>query len=294
VPFYGAVVACADDPSVHALLRRISRRAITYGFAEGAHVRGYVPISDGRSARCHVRFDVHGVPDGTGAGDLELRVPGRHNLQNALAAVAVGLELGVPFGRIAAALAEFRGAERRYQIRGIARDVTVVDDYGHHPAEIAAALRAARDGAPARLIAVFQPHRYTRTRDLLDDFGPALAIADVVVLTDIYAAGEPPIPGITLEGLADAVRREAPQLHVVPALPDVAPFVAGLAQPGDLILTLGAGSIGTVGERILAELEHGADRGPDTPSPEAAQGPQKTSTDGAPERGGRKEGSRRP
>ena len=291
VPFYGAVVGCADDPSVHAMLRRISRRSITYGFAEGAHVRGYVPISDGRSARCHVRFDVQGVPDGRGAGDLELRVPGRHNLQNALAAVAVGLELGVPFGRIAAALAEFRGAERRYQIRGVARDVTVVDDYGHHPAEIAAALRAARDGAPARLIAVFQPHRYTRTRDLLDDFGPALAIADIVVLTDIYAAGEPPIPGITLEELAGAVRREAPQLHVVPALPDVAPFVAGLAQAGDLILTLGAGSIGTVGARILVELEHDANRASDAPAAGAVDR-SATRTGGTVEDGGRKDARR--
>ena len=257
VPFYGAVVACADDPSVHAMLRQISRRTITYGFADGAHVRGFVPISDGRSSRCQVRFEVRGVPEGTGAGDIELRVPGRHNLQNALAAVAVGLELGVPFERIAGALAEFRGVERRYQVRGVARDVTVVDDYGHHPAELAAALSAARDGAPARVIAVFQPHRYTRTRDLRDDFGPALAIADVVVLTDIYAAGEAPIPGVTLESLAAAVRRDARQLHVVPVLADIAPFVAGLAQPGDLVLTLGAGSIGAVAERILLELEGG-------------------------------------
>ena len=266
VPFYGVVVACADDPSVHAMLRQVARRAITYGFTEGANVRGFVPMSDGRSAHCHVRFDLRGVPDGAGAGAVELRVPGRHNLQNALAAVAVGLELGVPFDRIKAALAEFRGVERRYQVKGVARDVTVVDDYGHHPAELAASLKAARDGAPARLIAVFQPHRYSRTRDLLEDFGPALAIADVVVLTDIYPAGEPPIPGVTVEALASAIRRAAPHLHVVRALSDLAPFVANLAQPGDLVLTLGAGSIGTVADRILAELDRAGERHPEPPA----------------------------
>jgi UDP-N-acetylmuramate--alanine ligase len=255
VPFYGAVVACADDVSVLAMLRQVSRRTITYGFADAAHVRGISPASDGRSGRCRVEFDIRGVPGGSGAGDISVQVPGRHNLQNALAAVAVGLELGLPFDRIQQALAEFRGAERRYQVRGAAKGVTVVDDYGHHPTEVAAVLRAARDGQPERLIAVFQPHRFTRTRDLLDDFGPALAIADVVVLTDIYTAGEDPIPGVTLDTLAAAVRRDARQLHVVPAMADVPAFVADLARPGDLILTLGAGSIGAVGDRILTAIQ---------------------------------------
>jgi UDP-N-acetylmuramate--alanine ligase len=255
VPFYGAVIACADDVSVYAMLRQVSRRTITYGFAEQAHVRGETPVLDGRSARCRVRFDIRGLPGGSGQGDLALRVPGRHNLQNALAAVAVGLELGIPFDRIAGALGEFAGAERRYQLRGAARGVTVVDDYGHHPAELRAALQAARDGEPSRLIAVFQPHRYSRTRDLREDFGPALAAADVVVLTDIYAAGEEPISGVTLETLAAAVRNDARDVHVVPALADVAPFVASLARPGDLVLTLGAGSIGSVGDWILAEID---------------------------------------
>jgi UDP-N-acetylmuramate--alanine ligase len=251
VPFYGAVIACADDPSVHALVRQISRRTILYGFSERAQVRGEDPISDGRASSCRVRFDVPGVPGGTGEGSIALRVPGRHNLQNALAAVAVGLELGVPFDRISAALAGFAGADRRYQLRGTVDEITVVDDYGHHPAELAAALRAARDGSPRRLVAVFQPHRYSRTRDLREDFGPALALADVVVLTDIYAAGEEPIAGVTLETLAASVRQDARDVHVVPGIADLASFVAGLAQPGDLILTLGAGSIGAVGDQIL-------------------------------------------
>jgi UDP-N-acetylmuramate--alanine ligase len=260
VPFYGAVVACADDPSVHAMLRGLSKRTITYGFAEHADVRGLEPACDGRSGRSAVRFAVRGLPDGEGSGALALRVPGRHNLQNALAAVAVGLELGLPFDRVAGALAEFTGVERRYQVRGTVEGITVVDDYAHHPAEIAAVLRAARDGRPERIVAVFQPHRYTRTRDLREDFGPALALADAAVLTDIYAAGEEPIAGVTLEALAASVRQDAKHVHVVPALSDVPSFVARLAQHGDLILTLGAGSIGTVGDQILAALRRAADR----------------------------------
>jgi UDP-N-acetylmuramate--alanine ligase len=254
VPFYGAVVACADDSSIRGLAPRLARRVISYGFAEDADVRGVEPTNDGTSGHCRVRYRVRGVPNGTGSGDLFLAVPGRHNLQNALAAVAVGVELGVPFDRIQSALAEFRGAERRYQLRGEVRGVRVVDDYAHHPTEIAAVLAAGRDGHPFRLLAVFQPHRYTRTQDLLSAFGPALSRADVVVLTDIYAAGEAPIPGVTLDALADAVRPAVPELHVVRRLEDVPAEVARLARPGDLVLTLGAGSIGGVSGRIVTAL----------------------------------------
>jgi UDP-N-acetylmuramate--alanine ligase len=254
VPFYGAVVACLDDAPVATLLPRLRRRVITYGFDEAADVRGQNPATDGRSGSCAVRFNVRGAPGGSGSGELKLAVPGVHNLENALAAVAVGLEVGVPFSVLAEALGRFRGAERRYDFRGSARGITVVDDYGHHPTEIAAVLRAARAGQPARVVAVFQPHRYTRTRDLMDAFGPALALADVIVLTDIYAAGEAPIPGITVERLADAVRTSARELYLVTDLAAVAGAVADLARPGDLIVTLGAGSIGTVGDRLLAEL----------------------------------------
>ncbi len=257
VPFYGSVVACVDDPPVVAMVPRLTRRVITYGFGEGADVRGEDPWTDGATGRCRVRYAVRGVPAGQGSGEIRLNVPGRHNLQNALAAVAVGLDVGVPFERLAGALAEFRGAERRYQTRGTAAGVTVIDDYGHHPTEVAAVLRAARAGAPRRLVAVFQPHRYSRTRDLLDTFGGALALADVVVLTDIYPAGEAPIPGATLEALAAAIRRDVPGLRVVPRLDDVPETIAALAQPGDLVVTLGAGSIGTVGDRILNRLGAG-------------------------------------
>jgi UDP-N-acetylmuramate--alanine ligase len=254
VPFYGAVVACADDPAVAAILPKLSRRVVTYGFAAGADIRGVDPATDGRSSRCRVEYRLRGVAGGEGCGDLSLRVPGRHNLQDALAAVAVGLEIGVPFPRIQAALAEFQGAERRYQRRGTARGVDVIDDYAHHPTEIAAVLSAARASAASRVIAVFQPHRYSRTRDLIDRFGPALAAADVVVLTDIYPAGEAPIAGAELADLARHVERAVGVLHVVPALDDVPDAVARLVRSGDLVLTLGAGSIGGLGSRLLAAL----------------------------------------
>jgi UDP-N-acetylmuramate--alanine ligase len=164
VPFYGAVVACADDAPVAAMLPRLRRRVVTYGLRAPADVVGADPALEARAARCRVRYALQGVPGGQGEGEIALQVPGLHNLQNALASVAVGLELGVPFARIASALADFTGVERRYDVRGSAGGVTVVDDYGHHPTEIAAVLRAARSGYPSRLIAVFQPHRYSRTR----------------------------------------------------------------------------------------------------------------------------------
>jgi UDP-N-acetylmuramate--alanine ligase len=261
VPFYGAVIACVDDPAVRAILPRLTRRTITYGLSNGAQVRGEQPTTDGASARCLVRYAVRGVPDGHGEGEIVIGVPGLHNLQNALAAVAVGLDVGVPFARIAQALSEFRGADRRYQLRGRAGGITVVDDYGHHPTEIAAVLRAARAGNPTRLIAVFQPHRFTRTRDLLTEFGPALSLADVVVLTDIYAAGEAPIAGATLDALADAVRTSARDVQIVPRLADVPAHVARMALPGDLIVTLGAGSIGAASLEVAAAVAAGAASG---------------------------------
>jgi UDP-N-acetylmuramate--alanine ligase len=251
VPFYGAIVACLDDPAVKSLRPRFTRPTITYGFDAEADVRGSDVVTDGESGRCQVTCRPAGGGRTGGRGTLSLPIPGRHNLQNALGAVAVGLELGVALDHALAALADFRGVERRYQTLGVVGGVRVIDDYGHHPTEIAAVLAAARDGRPVRLVAVFQPHRYTRTRDLLSAFGPALAAADVVVLTDIYPAGEAPLPGVTLEALADAVRPAVAELHVVPRLEDIPASVARLSRPGDLIVTLGAGSVGQVGDRLL-------------------------------------------
>jgi UDP-N-acetylmuramate--alanine ligase len=267
VPFYGAVVACADDAELAHVLPRFTRRVVTYGISEGSASAGPFDISatgvalEGFGSRCTVvHRDLH-----TGAaielGALTLAVPGRHSVRNALAAVAVGLELDVPFAKIASALAEFHGAERRFERRGIVNGISVVDDYGHHPTEIAAVLSAARAANPARIVVAFQPHRYTRTRDLMAEFGAALATADEVVLTDIYAASEEPIAGITVEALAAAVSAgRATPARVVKRLEDVAPAVADLARPGDLVLTLGAGSIGGLATALLAELErrHGS------------------------------------
>jgi len=188
-------------------------------------------------------------------GTLALSVPGRHNLLNALAAVVVGMDLGLSFERIVAGLKDFRGAERRFDVRGEPKGILVVDDYGHHPTEIAAVLAAAKT-LGRRIIVAFQPHRYTRTAALMDAFGPALAPADHVVLTDIYSAGEDPIAGVTLDALGAAVRRTLPgTLDVVPKLDDVVPALVKVAKPGDVVITLGAGSIGTVADRLVAALE---------------------------------------
>lgn len=188
-------------------------------------------------------------------GELRLQVPGRHSVLNALAAVAVALELDVPFARIAEALAGFRGADRRFQRVGEVNGVVVIDDYGHHPTEIAAVLAAARAAQPARVVLAFQPHRFTRTRDLMPEFARTLAAADEVVLTDIYPASEAPIPGVTIDALAAAVTAErGTPVQVVPDLTALPLAVARLARPGDLVITLGAGSIGGTAARIVAAL----------------------------------------
>ena len=263
VPFYGAVIACADDPHVRGLVPRMTRRVITYGLdAPEADVRGTDVVHDGGTWACEVAAGP-GLKDAAGLRaqppsplcTLRLKVPGRHNLQNALAAVAVGLELGLDAGSVAVALAAFRGADRRFQRLGEAAGVLVIDDYGHHPTEIRAVLDAARASLGRRLIVAFQPHRYSRTARLMDRFGPALAQADELVLADIYAASEDPIPGVTVEALAEAIRPQlAGRLHLARTLDEVVAAVSSLARPGDAVITLGAGSIGTVGPKVLAAL----------------------------------------
>jgi UDP-N-acetylmuramate--alanine ligase len=253
VPFYGSVVACADDPQLVPVLPRLKRRVVTYGFDRGAQI-GATDVEVGSfGARCSV---VHRLPhDEQALGTLQLSVPGRHNLQNALAAVAVANELDIDFSQVAAALAAFGGAERRFERHGEAGGVLVVDDYGHHPTEIAAVLTAARATLGRRLIVVFQPHRYSRTHQLMDEFGPSLKGADEIVLTDIYAASEDPIPGVTIDALADSVRRGSGRpVHVATTLDDVVSEILGIARSGDAVITLGAGSIGTLPARLLASL----------------------------------------
>ncbi len=257
VPFYGAVVACADDAELCAVMARFRRRVIRYGIdAADADLVATGVTLEGYGATGAIELRQRPGSEAQRLGELSLQVPGRHSVLNALAAVAVGLELDVPFAKIAAALGEFRGAERRFEQRGVVHGITVVDDYGHHPTEIAAVLAAARAGRPKRIVVAFQPHRYTRTRDLMHEFGIALAAADEVVLTGIYAASEPPIPGVTIEALSAAINAVRPSpVHLVPKLDDVAARIAELARPGDLVITLGAGSIGSLAGNLVAALE---------------------------------------
>jgi UDP-N-acetylmuramate--alanine ligase len=258
VPFYGGVVACADDARLSSVLGRMTRRVTTYGLDADADITATGVSLDPFTVRAIVErreVEAGGEAGRTRLGPLTLNVSGRHNLQNALAAVAVGLELDVPFERIAAGLAEFRGVERRFDVRGEPQGILVVDDYGHHPTEIAAVLAAART-LNRRIIVAFQPHRYTRTAALMDQFGPALAGADCVVLTDIYGAGEDPIEGVTVETLAAAIGRNGPaSLEVVRRIDDVVPALVRIARAGDVVLTLGAGSIGSVPDRLVEALE---------------------------------------
>ncbi|HUE86746.1 MAG TPA: UDP-N-acetylmuramate--L-alanine ligase [Vicinamibacterales bacterium] len=257
VPFYGSVIVCGDDPELMQLRPRLTRRVVTYGLT-----RDHVDVTavdvrlDGFGSTCTV-VRRH-PPDGTGEtlGPLSLQVPGRHSVQNALAAVAVGLELDVPFDHIATALSEFQGVERRFQHFGAVNGIRVVDDYGHHPTEIAAVLAAARAAQPSRVIVAFQAHRYSRTRDLMREFGLALAGADELILTDIYAASEDPLPGVTVEALAASVNTSrANPATVVRSVDDLPAALAAIARPGDLVVTMGAGSIGSVAARFVAELE---------------------------------------
>ena len=254
----GAVVLCADDPGAAGLRGRIERRVVTYALDEApADVVGREPVFGAAGSRCRVEYAREGRRETTA---LEVRVPGGHNLLNGLAAFAVGLEVGLEPEAAAAALGRFTGVGRRFEHRGAAGGVRVVDDYGHHPTEIAAVLAAARRQPHDRLVVVFEPHRYTRTARFLDRFARALAAADVLVLVDIFAAGEPPIEGVSTERLAQAVRRETDRpVHHARTLDEVPDLVAGLARPGDLVLTLGAGPVGGIGGPLLRTLEAAAD-----------------------------------
>ena len=247
-PFYGGVVACVDDPQVAALVPQLRRRVVTYGIDRPADVSA-TGVELGPFG---VRATVH--HKGRVLGPLALAVPGRHNLLNALAAVAVAVTLDVPFAQVAEALAGFQGAERRFQRCGEAGGVLVIDDYGHHPTEVRAVLAAAQSALDRRILVLFQPHRYSRTAHLLDQFGPAFLGADQVVLTDIYAAGEEPIPGITVDALALSMQRAGVPVTVARGLPNAIAEVVKRARPGDAIITLGAGSVGSAPPLVLEGL----------------------------------------
>jgi UDP-N-acetylmuramate--alanine ligase len=234
----------------------VRRRVFTYGQDAQADYRlEFLDASACVPQGCFTRFQVHTA---TGPlGPFELHVPGRHNALNATAAIAVACQLEVVPEKIAAGIAHFRGVDRRFQQRGRVRGITVVDDYGHHPTEIRATLAAARDYGPrfgsGRVHVIFQPHRYTRTADLLDEFSGAFAAADTVIVLPIYAASEEPIPGVTAERLAAGIR--GPRVEFAPDFPSAVAAVCAAAREGDLILTLGAGSVSQLAPQILAALE---------------------------------------
>ena len=244
VPFYGAAILCVDHPEVQAVLTRIrDRRIITYGFSAQADVKGVnvTPISGGN------RFDVV-VRDREGEtrtiDNITLPMPGRHNVQNAIAAVAVGLEMGMSDEQIAKGFDHFGGVKRRFTKVGEVDGVTIIDDYGHHPVEIQAVLSAAREGAEGRVIAVVQPHRFTRLRDHMDEFQAAFNDADMVLVTPVYVAGEDPIEGIDSDALVNGLKVRGHRLaETVADQKALATRLAEVAQPQDMIICLGAGDI---------------------------------------------------
>lgn len=238
VPFYGLVVACIDESGVKDLLPRLSRKVRTYGLSPQSDVRGRRVRLHERSAQFEVSIG------GEWIGAVTLRIPGLHNVRNALGAIAVGWELGIPFETIRQALEEFTGVYRRFEIVGEQEGVLFVDDYAHHPTEVRATLHAARHGWDRRLVCVFQPHTYTRTRDFANEFGKAFDEADVLIVTDVYPAREQPLPGVTGELVAQAARRSGHRaVYYVQTLEEAAEVASLLLQPGDMLLTLGAGNI---------------------------------------------------
>jgi UDP-N-acetylmuramate--alanine ligase len=249
VPFYGSAILCLDDENVQQMLPAINRRTITYGLSAQATLHA-AQVSTG-----HMASEFQLQYRGQSLGCFRLHLPGAHNVLNAAAAVAVGLELEIGVETMRQALAQFSGVDRRFQVRGTQRGVTVIDDYGHHPTEIRATLAAARACRYKRIHVLFQPHRYTRTQSLLDDFARAFHQADTVHVMDIYAASEPPIPGVTSEGLVarlhDFGHRGAN--YVGTMQPGIGSVVQA-AGPGDAIVTLGAGSVSQAAEGILAAL----------------------------------------
>ncbi|HEU0070536.1 MAG TPA: UDP-N-acetylmuramate--L-alanine ligase [Alphaproteobacteria bacterium] len=257
IPFYGFACLCIDHPEVQAMIPKLSdRKLITYGYSPQADVRGLNLVASPEG----ITFDVL-VADRSGGGaprlvrGMKLPMAGKHNVQNSLAAIAVGIEMGLDEDRMRSALLAFKGVKRRFTKTGETNGVTVVDDYGHHPVEIAAVMRAARESYRGKVVAVVQPHRYTRLRDLFEEFSTCFNDADAVIVADVYAAGEQPIPGVSRDALVESLRAHGHRQVIALEAPEqLAPIVAGLTAPGDLVVCVGAGSITNWANALPGEL----------------------------------------
>jgi UDP-N-acetylmuramate--alanine ligase len=253
VPFYGLAVLCLDDPNVQSIIPQVKKRFVSYGFTAQADFYA----SDVVFEALRTSFTVH--HHGEMLGRVSFRMPGRHNVLNALAATAVALELGLSFAQVVDGFKDFGGVQRRFQIKCDQNGIMVVDDYGHHPAEIKATLAAARSGWNRRVVTVFQPHRYSRTEALFDDFTTAFYQADHLVVMDIYAAGEDPIPGIDAEKLASAIAGHGHRdVHYLSGIDAVVTHLLQEVREGDIVITLGAGNVWQVGEQLAQRLKERA------------------------------------
>lgn len=250
VPFYGLAVLCLDDPNIRSILPLVKKRYMTYGLSSQADVRATHVKHDGFQTSFVAHYK------GYRLGEVSFPMPGPHNVLNAMACIAIAMELDVPFSAIQEGFAKFGGVGRRFTVKGEPKGVMVVDDYGHHPAEIKATLAAARHGWPERrIIAAFQPHRYTRTHELFNDFVTAFYDADVLILTDVYAAGEQPIEGATAQHLSEEIRRHGQKDVTCIGNRELIPeHLAGIVKEGDIVITLGAGNIWQQGEALVKIL----------------------------------------
>jgi UDP-N-acetylmuramate--alanine ligase len=249
IPFFGLAVLCLDHPNVQSLLPRLKKRFVTYGLTTQADFQAKEISFDG----LYTTFDV--LQRQRELGRLKLRMPGIHNVYNALATVATAFELDIPFQVIQETLSEFSGIQRRFQIKGEKKGVLVVDDYGHHPVEIMATLKAARAGWKRRIVAVFQPHRYTRTQALFQDFLTAFYDANVLLLTEIYPAGEDRIEGVEAKALYEGMREHGHKdVAFIADKKKIVDHLLQIVTPGDLVITLGAGDIWQVSEELVKRL----------------------------------------
>jgi UDP-N-acetylmuramate--alanine ligase len=250
VPFFGAAIMCLDDLHVQEAVGQVDRRVVTYGTSRQAEIRA----ENIEQIGLRTRFTV--FSGRTQLGTIELQMPGLHNVRNALAAIAVGLELEIEFNKIQSALARFSGVQRRFQRIGEVNDILVLDDYAHHPTEVAATLEAASSGFPdRRIVAVFQPHLYSRTRDFKVEFARAFFNADVLVITDVFGSREEPIDGVDGQLIADlALRYGHRDVHYVQNKESLPEYVATIAKPGDTVITMGAGDVWRYGQRLLEKL----------------------------------------